>query len=582
MNLTKKIIILFLILIIVSASNLGAIKGIRAEEGAGAGGSLPAGSTESKGAAAGGGSVCAAIPNIFGTAVGTVANPICQAISLALDAVKFAADKAWKASEVIGRSLRDVIAKRIMDYIVDQTVKWIQGGGKPKFITNWNGFLKDVGDIAFDSVTRDLGLAGLCDPFGLQLKLAFMPVPKFSQRVSCTLDKVVKNINNFYIDFSVGGWEGYLASWELQNNFFGAAILTQDEILRKQAKAMQSAGQEAIASRGFLGVKQCKKGTTKDPLANIDPEQLTEVADNCKWSLPSVSEYKSQEEYEKDLQKCATEGSVKRQGFVKDTGGGYCDPNDMVNATPGDIVGKAVGDAISSDKDWAANIQSWTSALVNALINRLMKEGLSEMFGSESAAPSRYYPPEYAGLANQQFQQDKRDAINLINPIKNEWTYLLTKKGNSVVYAREILTTLQQLQANNCTSTTGQLVTAADIANASSTVDSLTAEIAGLRSQINEAETVIDQINSAQTDAEKAAANFAANNFLNTYNTIALQQQIVDGSARAAANQQEADLLKQLEGENILDPNTNQLVNNGLRQRLTECRAPSAGGGTNP
>ncbi|MCL5004887.1 MAG: hypothetical protein M1170_03020, partial [Patescibacteria group bacterium] len=152
MNLTKKIIILFLILIIVSASNLGAIKGIRAEEGAGAGGSLPAGSTESKGAAAGGGkgaaagggSVCAAIPNIFGTAVGTVANPICQAISLALDAVKFAADKAWKASEVIGRSLRDVIAKRIMDYIVDQTVKWIQGGGKPKFITNWNGFLKDV------------------------------------------------------------------------------------------------------------------------------------------------------------------------------------------------------------------------------------------------------------------------------------------------------------------------------------------------------------------------------------------------------------------------------------------------------
>jgi len=40
--------------------------------------------------------------------------------------------------------LRDIIAKRIMDYIVDQTITWIQGGGEPKFISNWDGFLKDA------------------------------------------------------------------------------------------------------------------------------------------------------------------------------------------------------------------------------------------------------------------------------------------------------------------------------------------------------------------------------------------------------------------------------------------------------
>ena len=36
--------------------------------------------------------------------------------------------------------MRDIIAKRIMDYIVDQTVQWIQGGGEPKFVTNWDSF----------------------------------------------------------------------------------------------------------------------------------------------------------------------------------------------------------------------------------------------------------------------------------------------------------------------------------------------------------------------------------------------------------------------------------------------------------
>jgi hypothetical protein len=149
------------------------------------------------------------------------------------------------------------------------------------------------------------------------------------------------------------------------------------------------------------------------------------------------------------------------------------------------------------------------------------------------------------------------------------------------VYAREVLTTLRELQANNCTSTTGQLVTAADIASASSTVDSIAAEVADLETKIQEAESVIDQINSAQTDAGKTAANFAFNNFMNTYNTVATQTQIADGSARASAQQQETDLRKQLEGEEVLVNNI--AVNNGLRQRLSECRGPSVTpGGSTP
>ena len=133
--------------------------------------------------------------------------------------------------------MRDIIAKRIMDYIVDQTVQWIQGGGEPKFVTNWDSFMKDAGDIAFDSVIREIGAAGLCSPFGLQVKLALLPVQKFSTQISCTLDNVVKNINIFYVDFSVGGWDGYLLSLEPQNNFYGAMLLANDKLVTEIKKA---------------------------------------------------------------------------------------------------------------------------------------------------------------------------------------------------------------------------------------------------------------------------------------------------------------------------------------------------------
>ncbi len=586
MNLSKKTIIFFILFAVIFNSSGDFLKPLSgfAEETTPP---MPSGNPgEQKNVgAAGARSTVLCIPGITaGTTKSiTLSSYFCDLAEIIGSVYDSIATAASRIEAKWALAMRDIIAKRIMDYIVDQTVKWIQGGGKPKFIGNWNGFLKDVGDIAFDSVAKDLGLANLCSPFGLQLKLAFLPVEKFSQRINCSLDQFVKNIQNFYVDFSVGGWEGYMASWEMNNNFYGAYLLAYDEAVKRTGEQTKAAESEAIASKGFLGVKQCKKGSENNlnaVIANsgLGTRYVEEVSDNCFSSLPEEKEYSSYEKYEKDFNKCFNGQVAKDFGYTQDTGGDYCKPEDMVNATPGDIVGKVVEDAVGSDSRWAQGIHSWTSALVNAVINRLIQKGLSEMTSSETATPSRYYPPEYQQMVNQQKLQDDLTLINQIKPMQNEWNTLLTQKGNSLVYAREILTTLQQLQASNCTSTSGQLVTAGDIDNASSTIDNLQLEIASLQSNLDAAQSVIDQINSAQTDAEKAAASFAFNNFLTTYNTYALQSQILDGSARNAASQQSADLLKQLEGENILDPVTNQMVNNGLRTRLTQCRAPQAGG----
>jgi len=104
------------------------------------------------------------------------------------------------------RFVRENLRKRLLDMMVDQIIQWIQGGGKPQFVTDWQGFLGDAANIAAGDFLQEIGAGFLCDPFNLQVQIALYPVPKFTDQITCTLDQVVDNIENFYDDFRNGGW----------------------------------------------------------------------------------------------------------------------------------------------------------------------------------------------------------------------------------------------------------------------------------------------------------------------------------------------------------------------------------------
>ncbi len=420
----------------------------------------------------------------------------------AVDVVVWAADWVEKNWQIL---MRDVIAKRIIDYIVDQTVLWIQGGGEPKFIGNWEGFLKDAGDIAFDSVIREVGLAGLCQPFGLQVKMAFLPAERFSKSISCTLDKVVKNIENFYVDFSVGGWEGYMVSWEPQNNFYGVMLLSHDEAIKRVAKAKLAAQAEGQAGKGFLGVKKCKGGGAK---------------------------YTEGDENQGGFNKDEHDEFYRDKGYIKDTTGNYCPQDELRNTTPGALVGDAIGSAITSDKDWAANIQSWVSALVNAVINRFIDKGLSEMSDSSDSdySSSSYYPQEYQDLKDSQSQQDKQTIMNEINKFTSGWQNLLTPKQQSLDYASSTLAMLTQINLLGC------LVAADEISAAQASVSDLQAEIIDLNNKIEEANALIADIEAADISNTGQWAEIKGRYqvFISVYNNTETQQQISSNSIQAA------------------------------------------------
>ncbi len=427
-------------------------------------------------------------------------------------------DQAWKVATWLkdnwGKIMRDIVAKRIMDYIVDETVQWIQGGGEPKFVTDWNGFLNDAFQAGVGDVIQQTNLAWLCKPFGLQLRISLLPIPKFSQRVTCTLDDIVSNIQNFYDDFQNGSWIAYEQSWWPENNYYGTLYMTMDEMMIRGAQQQQAAQNEALAGKGFLSVKKCVRTGRTD---QNDP------------STEKCLEYRT--------------------------------------VTPGDTVGQVVADSMTSDIQWAANIQSWTSALVNAVINRVTTEGIGLMKPSSETSYGSYYPTEYQGTANEEIGQQKQEMIDEISKINNEWRYILSAKKKSLSYIEQtngILQELQNLQNQLKGGSSGlpagctPEVKSEEISALDSEISRLMNEVSNLETKVNEANKIINDIKSSITVRETTIAQQKFTDFMNKYNTTETQTEITDGSAQKAADSETQTKRTELEDS---------------RRRLEICRA---------
>lgn len=156
-----------------------------------------------------------------------------------------------KALDFVDEMAYILFKKVILDRLVDAFVQWIQRGGQGSIIGDWGQFFDDAGNIAAGEFVQGLGAGFLCSPFSLNLRLALLPVPTFS-KVTCTLDQIIGNINNFFEDFRNGNWLAYQETWYPRNNFYGGTIIAIDESAKAEALGRDAAEKEALAGRGFL------------------------------------------------------------------------------------------------------------------------------------------------------------------------------------------------------------------------------------------------------------------------------------------------------------------------------------------
>ena len=410
--------------------------------------------------------------------------------------------------------MRDQIAFRIMNKVANDTATWIQGGGKPSYVSDWNSFVKQAGDLAFDSTIKEVGLARLCQPFSLQVKVGLLPVKRFGDQISCTLDDVVRNINNFYTNFENGGWIAYNETWQPQNNYFGQMILIQDQIQTETSKKMTAATNEAVSGGGFLSQKKCVK---YDEAASMD----------CAYISPSQEDSYACAE-EADPVGCAW-GRAQDACMAKVP----CLKEEII--TPGDTIGKAAAEMITTDSKWAAGIQSWMSMLVNTLINRAMKEGLGAIKGAGSGDRGSSYGGSSATITNlvdTQLIQEQQTMVKDVKGFVSEWQYYLSAKNRALSYAQQELTILNQINSVNCQPP----VSASQILILQTDINKLQFDATSLQSKVNEANKLVTDLNAANSTARLMDLQQTYVGFSSKYNTLEFQQALIDGSGRATAD----------------------------------------------
>ena len=291
--------------------------------------------------------------------------------------------------------LFEVLRKRLLDMLVDQIITWIQGGGQPQFVTNWQQFLKDAAGAAIGDVVLETNAAFLCSPFKLQVQLSLLPVPQFSQRVECTLDDIVKNIEDFYNDFSKGGWKGWIELTEGGNNVYSVYLIALDEKYR--IIGIENKEQEAEIARGngFFSPKDCiwYDANGKPIDLEVDSETGRRYTSGYKdvWGTPSLPA-KCQPSTDPNAEPFETVGGIPGPCYEK-----------CISHTPGQTISDTVSDTMGGYRDTlneqigafsakAGPYSVYVQAILTALINRTFKEGYGLLFAQNEDIPNPESP----------------------------------------------------------------------------------------------------------------------------------------------------------------------------------------------
>ena len=271
------------------------------------------------------------------------------------------------------------LRKQLLDTMVNEIIKWIQGGkGDPRFVNDLGNFLTDVGKDTIALALQDsqvigpVAMAGLCQPsWAIDIRATLSKAPTFGEKAICSLDKIGANYDEFMKNFTSGGWSAWIKVSESANNPYMVYMTALNEQMTRVASKQDSSKAEAAAGSGFLGDKVCRSvsyynsnevtaATTENPAEPITDNGLELSEDEFKELLTSG----------------------ERVGL---------ECTKWETRTPGKILADATGKSLFKDMDWLTNNETWESYVVaigDAIVNRLTKEGIKKITSSDTKAGS--------------------------------------------------------------------------------------------------------------------------------------------------------------------------------------------------
>lgn len=286
--------------------------------------------------------------------------------------------KIWEKAETIAKDIFQAVLlaflQRLLTMITNEIIKWINGGGEPKFISDWGSFLRDAANVAGADFLQQLGLGFLCQPFALQIKLALMPSGGFQQYARCTLQDMGRNLQNFFSNFSAGGgWNTWLQVIQPQNNFYGAYLMALDEKTRRELEAREKAKNEGLASGGFLGDKICERCHVTN--TETSESMIFETAEGCGQARTD-----------------STYSFVCLKETIRTPGSVVQYETQRVVDYPRELMQQQIAAITATLGPTGKFLAPFLTAITNALLNRVIQLGLGAVSSAVAGGDPSYGP----------------------------------------------------------------------------------------------------------------------------------------------------------------------------------------------
>jgi len=271
------------------------------------------------------------------------ANAALNAISNAYSAITSFMTKSLAIKETVLDGIAFVIINGLIEKIADSTVDWINSGfdngtgeGGPMFITDFGGFLTDVGDQTLGDFIAGSPLAFLCSPFSLDIKIALTLQFGGEREARCTLTDVFENADNALDDLGNNwSWSKWNNISQTQNNAYGAYSSAYADLTLRLAEEEDRAIVKSDWGGGFLEFQSCE-----------DDKEATECDD------------------------------VMEEGRCET----YMVPGRCSTKTPGSLIQDTLGDTLMLGNDRLV-IADEINEIVGALLNQLFKAVLGGIKG---------------------------------------------------------------------------------------------------------------------------------------------------------------------------------------------------------
>ncbi|TSC68670.1 MAG: hypothetical protein G01um101466_358 [Parcubacteria group bacterium Gr01-1014_66] len=267
-----------------------------------------------------------------------------------------------------------------------QVVDWVQkdGGRNVGFVGNLEQAVRREADIRGGEFLNNLTGINWCGDIGLFLRLS-LSTPGFAREAACTLTDIVSNVEDFYLDFTNGGWAAFMQiATRPQNNPAGAYLMALDAKISSENQRVRAFSDQLQKSFPFKGFVERKEVCDPLPISSTPGGGLSQGG----LSLPIGGTAGSFEAFNNP--------SPSQARLENPTGN--C-RTEEITRTPGQVVEKALGDALGSGKDYLVNakdIDEALSAIMTALVDRLLQEtvaGGRGFIGSDTTYDN-IYPQE--------------------------------------------------------------------------------------------------------------------------------------------------------------------------------------------